>query len=226
MLGTYAMCQCKKQIAHEHALSVLGQLHKKTPPQALNCRIVMRRIGIDKKAKDIANAVAKVAGVKVARFIRMMHDGKQKTCFLELFSSQDAYVVQEKMDGRRILGSTGGACSFCAKRLGSGSPRYHGFLAPPPPRAWRAKETGQGERETQGEVTGQGRPRSPKMVHSAERGKGKDKREKIIVVVRSPCQETYTADAHTSTHKSVLQSANPAWTRSVHLDAPGQWHGQ
>ena len=26
--------------------------------------------------------------------------------------------------------------------------------------------------------------------------------------------------------KSVLESANPAWTRSVHLDAPGQWHGQ
>ena len=26
--------------------------------------------------------------------------------------------------------------------------------------------------------------------------------------------------------KSVLESANPAWTRSVHLDAPGQRHGQ
>ena len=26
--------------------------------------------------------------------------------------------------------------------------------------------------------------------------------------------------------KSVLESANPAWTRSVHLDAPGQQHGQ
>ena len=29
-----------------------------------------------------------------------------------------------------------------------------------------------------------------------------------------------------SAHKSVLESANPAWTRSVHLDAPGQWDGQ
>ena len=29
-----------------------------------------------------------------------------------------------------------------------------------------------------------------------------------------------------SAHKSGLESANPAWTRSVHLDAPGQWHGQ
>ena len=45
------------------------------------------------------------------------------------------------------------------------------------------KETGQGERETQGEVTGQGRLRLPKVVHSAEGGKGKDKRERLIVVV-------------------------------------------
>ena len=33
----------------------------------------------------------------------------------------------------------------------------------------------------------QGRPRSPKIVHSAEGGKGEDKRERIIVIVRSPC---------------------------------------
>jgi hypothetical protein len=59
---------------------------------------------------------------------------------------------------------------------------------------------------------------------SAEGGKGKDKRERIIVVARS--QENYPADAHTSVHKSVLESANPAWTRSVHLDGPGQRHGQ
>ena len=48
----------------------------------------------------------------------------------------------------------------------------------------------------------------------------------MIVVVRRPCQENYLADAHPSAHKSVLESANPAWTRSVHLDAPGQQHGQ
>ena len=72
----------------------------------------------------------------------------------------------------------------------------------------------------------QGRPRSPKTVQSAEGGEGKDKRERIIVVVRSPCQENYPADAHPSAHKSVLESANPAWTRNVHLDAPGQQHGQ
>ena len=83
-----------------------------------------------------------------------------------------------------------------------------------------------GERDEQGETTGQGRPRSPKTVQSAEGGEGNDKREKIIVVVRSPCQENYPADAHPSTHKSVLESANPAWTLSVHLDAPGQWQGQ
>ena len=46
------------------------------------------------------------------------------------------------------------------------------------------------------------------------------------MVVRSPCQENYPADAHPSALKSVLESANPAWTWSVHLDAPGQRHGQ
>ena len=70
------------------------------------------------------------------------------------------------------------------------------------------------------------RLRSPKMVQSAEGEQGKEKRERIIVVVRSPCQENYPADAHPSALKSVLESANPAWTRSVHLDAPGQRHGQ
>ena len=45
------------------------------------------------------------------------------------------------------------------------------------------------------------------------------------MVVRSPCQEN-DPDAHPSAHKSVQESANPAWTRSVHLDAPGQRHGQ
>ena len=48
----------------------------------------------------------------------------------------------------------------------------------------------------------------------------------MIVVVRTPCQENYPADAHPSVHKSVLEAANPACTRSVHLDAPGQRHGQ
>ena len=46
------------------------------------------------------------------------------------------------------------------------------------------------------------------------------------MLIRSPCQENVPADAHTSAHKSVLESANPAWTQSVHLDAPGQRHGQ
>ena len=46
------------------------------------------------------------------------------------------------------------------------------------------------------------------------------------MVVRSPFQENDPADAHTSVHKSVLEAANPAWMRSVHLDAPCQWHAQ
>ena len=104
---------------------------------------------------------------------------------------------------------------------------------PPPPNAPQGRkdregpeETGHGERDEQGEITGQGRPPSPKTVQSAEGGEGKDKRESSIVVVRSPCQENYPADAYPSVHKSVLESANPAWTRSVHPDAPGQRHGQ
>ena len=89
--------------------------------------------------------------------------------------------------------------------------------APPPPNAPQGRkngegreETGQGERGEPRRVTGQGRPRSPKTVQSAEGGEGKDKRERIIVVVRSPCQENYSADAHPSAHKSVLGPANPA----------------
>ena len=53
------------------------------------------------------------------------------------------------------------------------------------------------------------RLRPLKTVQSAEGGKGKDKRERIIVVVRRPCQENYPADAHPTAHKSVLESANP-----------------
>ena len=34
---------------------------------------------------------------------------------------------------------------------------------------------------------------------------------------RSPCQESYCADAHPSAHKSVLEPATPAWTGRVHL---------
>ena len=64
------------------------------------------------------------------------------------------------------------------------------------------------------------------MVQSAEGGKGKDNWERIIVVVRSPCQENDPADAHTNAHKAVLEPANPAWTWSMHLDAPGQRHRQ
>ena len=103
--------------------------------------------------------------------------------------------------------------------------------APPPPNAPQDRKnkegpevTGHGKRDEQGEITGQGRPRSPKTVPSAEGGEGKDKRKRINVVVRSPCQDNDPADAHTGAHKSVLQSANPVWTRSVHLDAPGQRH--
>ena len=98
---------------------------------------------------------------------------------------------------------------------------------PPGQKEWRGRGrnwAGGKGRTKEGNRTG--RPRSPKTVQSAEGEEGKEKRERIIVVVRSPCQENYPADAHPSAHKSVLESANPAWTRSVHLDTPGQRHGQ
>ena len=65
-----------------------------------------------------------------------------------------------------------------------------------------------------------------KWCRASQGGKGNDKSERIIVVVRSACHENDPADARTGAQKSVLESANPAWTRSVHLDAPGQWHRQ
>ena len=92
----------------------------------------------------------------------------------------------------------------------------HGLPLPRPLRPREGpEETGHGERDEQGEITGQG-----------EGEEGKEKRDRIIVVVRRPPQENYPADAHPSALKSVLESANPAWTRSAHLDAPGQRHGQ
>ena len=61
------------------------------------------------------------------------------------------------------------------------SPQQH---APPPPNAPQGRknsrgpeETGHGEGDEQGEITGQGRPRSPKTVQSVaekERAKGKE----------------------------------------------------
>ena len=76
------------------------------------------------------------------------------------------------------------------------SPQQH---VPPPPlnpqgrtNKGSPEESGHGDRETQGA----GRPHSPEWVQSAGGGKGKDKRERIIVVVRSPCQEHDPADAH------------------------------
>ena len=105
--------------------------------------------------------------------------------------------------------------------------------APPPPNAPQGRkkggggeETGKGEKDEPRRVTRRGRSRSPKMVRTAEGEQGKEKRERMIVVVRSHCQENCRADAHPSALKSVLESANPAWTRRVHLDAPGQRHGQ
>ena len=41
-----------------------------------------------------------------------------------------------------------------------------------------------------------------------------------------PPQKNDPADAHPSSHKAALESTNPAWARSGHVDAPGQRHRQ
>ena len=78
----------------------------------------------------------------------------------------------------------------------SSTPSLQQHAPPPPPNAPQGRkngeggeETAQGESDEQREGTGQVRPRSPKTVHSAEVEEGKEKRERIIVLVRSPCQE-------------------------------------
>ena len=122
------------------------------------------------------------------------------------------------------------SCSPSLAPSSTPSLQQHAPLPPNAPQGRKngegGEETGQGERDEPRRVTGQGRLRSPNTVQSAGGEQGKEKRERIIVVVRSPCQENYPADAHPSARKSVLESANAAWTRSVHLDAPGQRHGQ
>ena len=84
---------------------------------------------------------------------------------------------------------------------------------PPGQTKWRGRGRnwagGKGERDEPMRVSRQGRPRSPKTVQSAEGEQGKEKREGIIVVVRSPCQKNCPADAHPSALESVLESANP-----------------
>ena len=57
-------------------------------------------------------------------------------------------------------------------------------------------------------------PGPPNRVRSLQSlrhspGAPPEKRERIIVVVRSPCQENDPADAHPSALNSVLESANP-----------------
>ena len=69
------------------------------------------------------------------------------------------------------------------------------------------EETGQGEK---GNTRGGSRAGQTALAENgAEGGKGKDNRERIIVVVRKPCQENDPADAHPSAHQSVLESSNP-----------------
>ena len=71
------------------------------------------------------------------------------------------------------------------------SSQQHAPLPPNAPQGQKEwgglEEAGHGERDEQGEIIGQGRPCSPKTVQSAEGGEGKDKRERIIVVVGSSC---------------------------------------
>ena len=77
---------------------------------------------------------------------------------------------------------------------------HQGLVPPPPPRGGGYIRTAVHHRRKGGT------PPPPGLVQSAE---GEGKRERIVAVVRSPCQEHDPADAHPSAHKSVLESANP-----------------
>ena len=93
----------------------------------------------------------------------------------------------------------------------SSTPSLQQHAAHPGQTKWRGRGKHlQGERDEPRRVIGQGRPRSPKTMQSAEGEEGKEKQERIIVVVRSPCQENYPAGAHPSALKSVLESGKPS----------------
>ena len=71
--------------------------------------------------------------------------------------------------------------------------QQHTHPPPNPPQGRKngegGEETGQGERDEPRRVTGQGRPRSPKMVQSAEGEEGKEKGapvRKIILQMHTP----------------------------------------
>ena len=112
-------------------------------------------------------------------------------------------------------------------------PRPHSNTLPSHPmpplteRIGRAqKKLGMGKGTSKGRYQDRADRARRKRCRALKEEKERTRGTRIIVVVRSPCQENYPADAHPRTHKSVLEPANPAWTRSVHLDAPGQRHRQ
>ena len=95
---------------------------------------------------------------------------------------------------------------------------------PPGQQEWRGRGrnwAGGKGRTKEGNRTGQTALAENGAERRGRRRKGKPGKNHCGI-----CKENYPADAHPSALKSVLESANPASTRSVHLDAPGQRHGQ
>ena len=109
------------------------------------------------------------------------------------------------------------ALARCSSGADLFEPYMLGFDPPPPPRQDEHGEPGGTRAGGKGNTRGGNRARQ--TARKWRRAQKEDKRERVIVVVRSPYQENNPAGAHTGAHKSLLESANPAWTRSVHLDA-------
>ena len=132
--------------------------------------------------------------------------------------------------GRRGQGATNPHPLPLARPLLYPSLQQH---APPPPNATQGRkngeggeETGQGERDEPRRVTGQGRPRSPKTVQSAEGEEGKENGKESLWLLEAPVRKIIL-QMHTPARSSQCWSQQtPAWTWSVHLDAPGQRHRQ
>ena len=84
------------------------------------------------------------------------------------------------------------------------SSQQHAPLPPNAPQGRKNREgpeeTGHGERDEQGEITGQGRLRSPKMVQSTEGGGGRTKGKESLCLLEAPVR------------KIILQMHTPART--------------
>ena len=101
---------------------------------------------------------------------------------------------------------------------------------PPHPTAYPRSGTTGRTQKNQGKGEHQmkkGRPDRTRRKRCRAQQKGnKQPGDESLWVLQAPVSGCTHRRAHTGAHRSIPESAGSAWTRSVHLDAPGQWHGQ